>query len=173
MGREKLPFGRVINPGVFNQNFAYNLPSRLTGTTNATDIPLGSSPYMRIPGGLMGPNGEMVIEALFSFTNSANIKQPFIFLGNADPGLVQVLAPSNTTTASFIARALIANRNNPAVNIQMGQNTAVMISSGTSTVRETTIDTDRDMLLKVRGQLANAGEFIQLERISVSTVYRD
>lgn len=123
-----------------------------TGTTG--EVTLATIP---VAAGLLGLNGQLVIEALWSVTNSANIKTPRIRVGG-----VAIRSPSLTTAASFNDRCRIANRNNAASQIIQG-NSATVYGATTSAAIPATIDTGAAFNITLTGQLASAGETITLE----------
>lgn len=178
MGRANLPFGRVINPGVAGQNFAWNTAVNLTGTTGATFFAFGGGDNagLRIPGGLMGPNGDLIIDFLFSMTNNGNAKTIAMFLGPILPGLTGLSTLINaavTSQATVVGQMRLTNRNSEQSQIRAPGSASISFGQTTGAVVANTIDTSRDMILMARGTLAAGADFLQLERIAVTTVYRD
>lgn len=124
----------------------------LTGTLTETTLAT-----ITIPANTLGANGQLELEALFSYTNSANSKTL-----RAKFGGTQYLNLTLTTTAASQSLVRIANRN--AANSQVGN---IVGSNGfgnsSGTLVTSAIDTAADVNLTITGQLANTGETITLE----------
>jgi hypothetical protein len=133
----------------------------VTGTTTETTLAT-----ITIPAGLMGANGRIEIETLWSFTNSANNK-----IMRTKFGGTSYSAVTATTRASFRTSAFVANRN--ATNSQVGgQNGGIgtelgPYGTGTGSPTTTAIDTTSAVNITLTAQLANTGETITLEAYSV------
>lgn len=129
-----------------------------TGNTNETTLAT-----ITIPAGAMGPNGQVEVEVVFSFPNSANTKTMRVKLGGT-------LASSTATTAnaSFQGKSRIANRNSASSQVAPG---ALVMSTTTSAVNTLTINTASAADITITGQLANSGETITLESYLVRITY--
>lgn len=123
-----------------------------TGTTG--EVTFATIP---VPAGLLGANGQLVIETLWSVNNNANAKTPRIRLGG-----IAIRSPSLTTAVSFNDRCRIANRNSAASQIIQG-NSATVFGATTAAAIPATIDTSAAIDITLTGQLTNAGDSITLE----------
>lgn len=129
-------------------------------TGNTTETTLAT---IAVPAGALGPNGQVEVEVLFSFTNSANVKTMFVRLGGSLAG-----SQTATTSASFQGKSRIANRNSASSQVATG--TLWMITA-TPAVNTLTINTANAANITITGQLANAGETITLESYLVRLTY--
>lgn len=127
-----------------------------TGNTNETTFAT-----ITIPAGLMGANGQVIVEALYSMTGT-NSKTPRIRFGGT-----LVSGAAATTSLSGQYRVRVANRN--AANSQvfttaahLAQYGVVSLGVSTSAVN-TALSTD----ITLTGQLTNTGESITLESYQV------
>ena len=114
-----------------------------------------------IPAGLLGANGQIEIETLWSYPNSANIKTARVRFGGQ-----AVLGVQATNTQSRQEYVRVANRN--AANSQVSQSTASDgYGSLNAPVITTAVDTSADTNITITGQLASAAETITLESYRV------
>jgi hypothetical protein len=113
-----------------------------------------------IPAGALGANGRVEVDALFSYTNSANAKTLKVKFGGT---IFHQAAP--TTTATDRVLTFTANRN--TTNSQVGP--APGLSSGTSTGTAVTasVDTTAAVDITITEQLALNTETVTLESYSV------
>jgi hypothetical protein len=81
----------------------------LVTTTNNTTV---TAVTFTVPGGLMGPNGQLAITYSGSLTNNANFKSPEIQFGGFS---VQTGGMNNST--AFSNFGFVANRNSQALNV--------------------------------------------------------
>lgn len=113
-----------------------------------------------VPGGLMGLNGALRGQFIYTMTNGADDKIPTI-----DFGGVSFAAPVFTTTAHVRFEYMIQNRN--SLSAQVGQLLAgIGATSGVAPVTAT-IDTSVDQNYVVGGQLEVAGQTLTLERFTL------
>lgn len=138
-----------FQPLYFSNGAAASVTGTLVETTLATFI---------IPGGAMGPNGVLVIDSLWSYTNSANAKTLKITFGGT---AFWNIGP--TTTSGNRKMLFIYNRNSQSS--QIGYRSAGTGSTGGNTGNGTTaaIDSSANVTVNLTGTLANTGETIQLE----------
>lgn len=123
-----------------------------TGTTS--EATLATIP---VAADLLGANGQLVIEALWSVTNNANNKTPRIRLGGTS-----VHGPALTAVVSFLDRARIANRNNPASQV-INANTGSVVGGTLGPVVTTAVNTAVPFDITLTAQLANAADTMTLE----------
>lgn len=129
----------------------------VAGAADTNENILASIP---IPGELMGLNGILMLETLWSYTNSVNNKTLRARLGGI--GGTAFLAFVATTSATFRDRRIIMNRNSQAV--QIGCDAASSFwGISTAAVQLGAINTAVDTTLVLTGQKATAGETLQLE----------
>jgi len=131
---------------------AQGVGTAVTGTTDQTTLVSYS-----MPGGTMGANDQIVVETIWSYTNSVNDKTlRVVFGGTTFQG---VLA---TTTAAARLTTVIANDNNTAVQngFTASNNVGFGIASGASPTG--TVDTTQDVTIAITGQLESSAESIDL-----------
>ena len=140
--------------------FLSGTASSVTGTTTETTLAT-----ITIPANAMGPNGQIEIIPLWSFTNSANTKTMRVKF--ASTAFYTQAATATAVTQSLVR---IANRNSassqvgaPGANAGLGNFTAAVITSAENTTSPVT--------LTITGQLTNTGETITLESYLVRVTY--
>ena len=140
--------------------FVSGTASSVTGTTTETTLAT-----ITIPANAMGPNGQIEIIPLWSFTNSANTKTMRVKF--ASTAFYTQAATATAVTQSLVR---IANRNSassqvgaPGANAGLGNFTAAVITSAENTASPVT--------LTITGQLTNTGETITLESYLVRVTY--
>ena len=161
--------GRAIAPYAPIVRGSINTRQSHTGDLIQTQL----GPLITVPANAMGPNGELRVDFLFSNNNSGNNKTFWIFIGTVDPGLSTLFSFTNTTNIALKGRSHLFNRNDAASQIQMNSGTSVFYGATSAALQTRTIDTTLPLLVKVMGQLANAGDTLALEALSVTTIYRD
>ncbi|HYD05843.1 MAG TPA: hypothetical protein VEC60_08955, partial [Reyranella sp.] len=119
-----------------------------------------------VPAGIMGKNGTVYIDALYSYTNSANNKTQRIRFGGMSG--TQYVSAVTTTTATV--RYLVQISNRGAENSQVGPGMAAIGTASTASPVTGSINTAAATTIEITGQLANSGETITLERYSVILV---
>jgi hypothetical protein len=134
-----------------------------TGNTDETVLAT-----VTIPAGAIGPNGQLLIQALWAFTGT-NTKTPRIRLGGIGGSIFY--AAAHTTNLSCTSITRIGNRN--AANSQVAG--VVSIASGVgasaSGVFTAAVDTSAEVTLVFTGQLTNTGEAISIESYFVGLQY--
>lgn len=115
-----------------------------------------------IPAGLLGANGQLEVETLWSFTNSANNKVTKLLFGTLDLNTLTV-----TTNATMQNRNRIANRASEAVQIGFTPYTASGDGQSTSALSAGTEDTSAAVTLTWSGTPAAANEYIAVESFLV------
>jgi hypothetical protein len=124
---------------------------------------------VNIPGGMMGPNGQLRIYTLWNYTNSANNKVLRVRLGGA--GGTQALAITHTTSTQFADFRVIQNANaqNSQIFFDRGSTPHPgATSAGTNTTAA--IDTSAATTLVMTGQKASSGETITLVSYCVELI---
>jgi hypothetical protein len=121
-----------------------------------------------VPGGLLGANGQLVVEATFSHNSSAGTKTCIIRLGDVDTptsGASIYNAAATTTTASS-CYATLANKNSQTSNLVHEQTATGLGTSSTltTTAIDTTVNTD--VFWRI-GLSAAAGDNVRIERWAV------
>jgi hypothetical protein len=126
----------------------------LTGTTNETTLAT-----ITIPAGALGANGQLILEALWTHTNSANSKTVRAKLGGS------TLSTSvSTTSAAVVGRTRIANRNSASSQVAQAGFTDGTTGTAPNTAA---VDTSAETTLTITGQLASSGETLTLESYAV------
>lgn len=143
-----------------------NVPLILGQSAVAVQTALGNTgeqtlATVTIPGGIMGANGQVEIEALFSYPNSANNKLVRL---RFDGTMVQ--GSTRTTTLSSQQRVRVANRN--AANSQVAQPSNIDgLGAANAAVTTMSVDTSADVAITITGQPASASEQITLESYQI------
>lgn len=167
MGTGSLPVGgsHRINVGDDGGNWAQNTASSHTGTTTETQLA-----RILIPGGYLGPNGEMDIHMIFTNNNSANDKTIKVKLGNPGDSPVTLLTHTNTTDTFDFGHIYLTNRNDEAVNMLIVADFNLAPAGITD---DLAIDTSQELELTVTGTLETGTDTITLEAVHVVMTYRD
>jgi hypothetical protein len=115
-----------------------------------------------LPGGSLGANGQLVLEAQFGCTNSANNKTFQVKLGP-----VTIPGTTVTTTTGAHLRYVVANRNSTS--------SKVVTQSGfaNGSPDTTSVNTAVDQPIKLQGQLADGGETVRLESYQITLYPQD
>lgn len=140
----------------------------LTGNTTDHSGPSGSTrAIVSVPAGMLGANGIIEIETLWTYTNNANVKNLRVRFG----GTGGVLFLNTAPTTSYGVQNTCYIRNNNATNAQKGYTAAAgsHFGSTTATPWPTTgaIDTSVAQDVVIAGQLANTADSITLESYAV------
>jgi hypothetical protein len=132
------------------------------GWTVGADTNEGTLVTVTIPANLLGSSGQVIVETLWTHTNSSNNKSLRVRFG----GTVMT-GVTATTTATTQAYTRIANRG--ATNSQV-----TYASAGTGfgliagAVVTSAIDTTADVAITITGQKTSSGETIKLESYCVT-----
>lgn len=131
--------------------------SALTGTTAETALAT-----LTLPGGTLGPNGSMQLDALWSCNNSAGAKTLRARFG----GLTGVIFGTSAGSTPVAGRAtgFIQNRNNVASQIGSVNNAFV---AGTAAHGTGTVNTALSQTIVITGQLATSSDTMTLESYSI------
>lgn len=132
--------------------------SALTGSTSETVLAT-----LSLPGGTLGPNGVITIDALWSHTANANAKTLRARLG----GLSGVVFATSTSTASSLSGRLagyIQNRN--SVSSQVASS-AIGFTAGTAAVNTATLNTATAQDIVITGQLGVGTDSMKLEGYTI------
>lgn len=109
----------------------------------------------------MGPNSQLMIRTMWSFTNSANNKTVKWKFGGTT-----VYSNNVTTSAIDVRDWFFRNRN--ATNAQvLGYGNSGVYGVGTATLATSAIETNAGGALTITGQKANSGEVLTLESVDV------
>lgn len=132
-------------------------PGAYTQSTSAIDLV-----RLTIQAGSMGPNGRLLIQPAFVFPNNANNKTMSVYFGGS-----VLFGKTRTTATQETPMVDLRNR-----GVQTRQFSAWATSGGpaaasTAGVVNLAIDTTADTSLIMRGQLADAADYIILESQSV------
>lgn len=128
-----------------------------TGSTAVHDFA-----SITIPGGSLGPNGAIEIEAFWSCSNNANTKTVSISLGGTT---VHSVALTTSGVTGILAR--IANRNSQSAQIVPRNNSSTPYGSTTTAHTTFAIDTSVDQVLKISGQLGVGTDSMVLEGYAI------
>ena len=130
----------------------------VTGTTSAT-----SQTLMTIPGGILGPNGSLIVEGHYSMTNNANSKTLQI---SASTGNVRLYGAAATSVGQVVFRATMTNRGSEVQQI-VQENTFAGSGGGPGSPHIGAQDTTLDWTLRNLIQLAVGTDTVTLERWAV------
>lgn len=138
-----------------------NVAIPLTGTTSETDYVL-----VTVPGGAMGPNGQIRITTLTSAgANNANAKNVrYRFGGSAFQNF------SLASTLSNEGQRTISNRNSVSSQVAASASGSTFGNSGAA-VATAAIDTSASFDIRLTGLLANAGDTLTMERYLIEILY--
>lgn len=117
----------------------------------------------------LGPNDQVLISALWSYTNSANTKNPRIRFDSAS-GIGGTLIANLSVTTTASVRFMVEGANRGATNSQVWGVTVGGTAASTATIPATALDTSVPTYVNFIGVLANSGETITLEQYRVSVV---
>lgn len=141
------------------QTSAVALPHPGTITTEYTFV------SVPIPAGLMGVNGILEVEAVFSYSNSANTKT-FRFKHGSGNFF------STTATATLSASFLKKLQNRGVANSQLGEAPSSQVQGGTNANAPYTasVDTSVTSSVAITGQLAVGTDTMTLERYCIKVI---
>jgi hypothetical protein len=112
-----------------------------------------------VPGGAMGANGRVEVDAEFTYPNSANAKTLKVKFGGTT---FHQAAP--TTTATDRILTFIANR---SASTQVGPAPGLSVGTSTGSAVTASVDTTADVTLLITGQLVLNTETLTLESYCV------
>jgi hypothetical protein len=137
-------------------------------TGDTTETPLAA---FTLPGGAMGPNGLLRITSIFTLTNSANAKTLRYRLGGGGITGSQLMAVSQTTSASIMTQRLIHNRNDASEQVAGPAGFANSFGGSANAAATASVDTSTDQTVAITGQLASSGDTITLESCLVEVAH--
>ena len=137
------------------------VPVPLTGSTGLTTLAT-----VNVPANIMGLNGRLRIATIWSCTNNANNKTPSISFAGAS-----LLSSALTTVNALMDEQIIANRGAANSQIALSPSTIADFGSSGNANVTTAIDTTQNQQILIQGQLANAGDTLQLESYLVEVLY--
>lgn len=167
-------YGRFIRPGSSHE-FVY-IPSvgwRRTSSspqiiaqsavavTTPADTNENTLATITIPGGVIGANGRLVVEAYFNVTASTNSKTWRVRLGGTS---LHNGVTTSATAVSVGTLAPIANRNSESSQVGVGYTGNGVSSAALPTG---TVDTTADQTLTITGQKATGAETMTLAQYTV------
>lgn len=135
---------------------------KVSNTGNITETALAT---ITVPAGILGPNGQIEVVSLWSYTNSSNTKTVSVKLNG-----VAFLNLGTTTSAVAQPYTRIANRNNVASQIGFPSVTSTGLGTSSGALITSAIDTSVDTTLTLTGTLANSGETVSLESYLVRII---
>jgi hypothetical protein len=140
-------------PSASQSAVAASITGTLTATTLAT---------VTIPAGQIGPNGQVAVEVLWSYTNSANNKTLTVRFGGQSIQTYVV-----TTTANSRSSHRVSNRNNAASQTAFNAFTTGGFGTSATALLALTVNTAQAVDIVFEAQLSNTGETITLESYQV------
>jgi hypothetical protein len=140
-------------PVVAQSAVAASITGTLTATTLAT---------VTIPAGQIGANGQVLVEVLWSYTNSANNKTLTVRFGGQSIQTYIV-----TTTANSRSSHRVSNRNNAASQTAFNAFTTGGFGVSATALLALTVNTANATDIVFEAQLSNTGETITLESYQV------
>ena len=166
------PSGRVLTGGAHGIAYTHAqgaVNSTQTGTAT-TDLLLAS---VVIPGGALGPNGQLDVDLLvLAGANNANVKRVIAKLGNVQ--ILSIASPlTSTRTARFEVEAY--GNNSEASILAYATDASISVAAGGTgsgtTMSAAALDTTVDQTLSIYCNLASAGDSVTLQRWAVRTTY--
>jgi hypothetical protein len=137
--------------------------------SGAADTNENTLATVTIAAGLMGVNGIIRVETLWSFTNSVNNKNLRWRLGGI--GGTAYLDATQTTTATYHDLRALRNRNSASSQVGWAATaTAGGHGASTSAVTTSSVNTAAATTLVITGQKASAGETLTLEAYTVELI---
>lgn len=130
----------------------------VTGTTSSV-----TSDLLTIPGGLLGPNGALIIEGAYSMTTNANNKTTQMRFASGPTRVFGATLGASVPAVSF--RSVLQNRGSESINT-IHYNLASGIGGG-GTFEQSTLNTSVDQVLQSLIQLAVGTDTCKLERWAV------
>lgn len=167
-------YGRFIRPGSSHE-FVYipsvgwrrtsSSPQIIAQSAVAVTAPADTNENtlatITIPGGVIGANGRLVVEAYFNVTASTNSKTWRVRLGGTS---LHNGVTTSATAVSVGTLAPIANRNSESSQVGVGYTGNGVSSAALPTG---TVDTTADQTLTITGQKATGAETMTLTQYSV------
>lgn len=159
-GNTIIPAGR---PFVINKSNLYM--AAMSAVPVATPAATGENVLatIKIPGGMIGLNGRVILDMLWSMTNNANVKTGRVRLG----GLAGSILSASTLTSFLAARTFSLFYNRNALNSQIGFGGGSGVGTTGGANFTSAIDTSVDQDLVITGAKALAGDSMVLEAYSV------
>lgn len=132
------------------------VPASVTGTISETVLAT-----IPIPAGAMGVDGSLRVTTLWSYTNSANIKNCRVKIGST---VISVF--SQTATAGMQRMDFLRNRGSLASQVAF-PNSTNPFGTTTAAVPTYAFDMSVEQILTLTGELANPGETITLQGYTI------
>jgi hypothetical protein len=117
-----------------------------------------------VPGWSVGTGGEIMINALFSFTNSANAKNIGMTFGG---GAILTLAAANVASVS-VQKDIVNRGGSQIVSSAVG---ATGHGATTGTVVTLSVNTNVAQTFAITAQPATANEIVQLEYYNLQAIF--
>jgi hypothetical protein len=137
-----------------------------TGDTNETTLAT-----ITIPAGAMGANGFIEVDALWTFTDSANAKTMRGRLGGISGTAYLSVANSTAGQVSVRTTTRVYNRNSQSSQIGTLATSGNPFTASTSAWPTSSVDTSASTTFVLTAQLASAGETITLQAYSARINY--
>ncbi len=140
----------------------------LTGNTTDQTGPSGTiRAIVPVPANMMGANGVIEIETLWTYTNSANAKNIRVRFGGTSGTLFLNTAPTTTYGLQNVCYIRNAGATNSQKGFVAASGSHYGTASGTPWPTTGAIDTTAAQGLIIGGQLTNTGETITLDAYAV------
>ena len=155
---------KVYNKVLAASSVAVNLTGSASETVMAT---------ISIPGGVIGPNGQLRIRTIWTATNNANNKTRRVRFGAAAAGTGGTLMMGIASASVVSMQHLTQFGNRGVANSQVGAATGAGtggFTESTSACATASIDTGSACEIAITGQLASAGDTLTLESYSVELI---
>lgn len=137
--------------------------SAATTSTGTTETVLATIP---VKGLLLANSGKVIVEAIASYTNSANAKSLRLRVGGTGINGTVMWIQDLTTTQKNICRVGFQNRNATGAQVQRGcEFVGSGLGSTNAALLTSTVDTTADFNVYFTGQCANAADLITLQSI--------
>lgn len=159
----------TLTKAATDKHQAFN-PSELTPAVGSNSVYIGPtgaqlSLAISVPGGLMGPNSVLCVDALFNCTSSANAK--FVIMNYGVLSLYTDTAPTTTTVIRTMPKVFNRGSQNSQLILSGAYNGAPTGASQTSTPLLGDMNTKEDSLLYVQFGKIAANDYIALQYLEV------
>ncbi|MCZ4351525.1 hypothetical protein O4H61_03265 [Roseovarius aestuarii] len=143
--------------------------SAVTGTTSETELV-----RVTVPGGLMGPNGQLKIFTLTDQTENSNSKTLRIALDDGDDEQDIVDTSSPVSGGGVYTRyTIVTNRDDDNSQVMNSPGASEDFAETTANISPTTIDTSDDFDVVFYGTLSDVADSFAIGAHSVEVCYRD
>ena len=118
-----------------------------------------------IPGGTLGANGTLKINALVTCNSNANSKTVRVYFGGQQIGILTM-----TTLGGLVFERRLVNKNSESAQVIYAAQLSTSFGNTSATYSEYTVDTTQDQTLTITGQLAVGTDNITCRSVDVEVL---